>query len=157
MQKMISITCSFKPDSYFLNPLMIFCLFGLRFYVLVNNFSVMSRRSPWLNQYKAMKMKCLAQGHNTPPLVRDSNTRPCTLPTELMVLPNPLMRNLHFAYANNKGADKRVSVQADQQSNCSLTRYRGYLSLVVRKPVFGVSDQVRHKPGKPGCTATEDG
>ena len=29
-----------------------------------------------------------------------------------------------------------------------------YLSLVVRKPVFGVSDQVRHKPG---CTATEDG
>ena len=29
-----------------------------------------------------------------------------------------------------------------------------YSSLVVRKPVFGVSDQVRHKPG---CTATEDG
>ena len=28
------------------------------------------------------------------------------------------------------------------------------LSLVVRKPVFEVSDQVRHKPG---CTATEDG
>ena len=28
------------------------------------------------------------------------------------------------------------------------------ISLVVRKPVFGVSDQVRHKPG---CTATEDG
>ena len=31
----------------------------------------------------------------------------------------------------------------------------GYImSLVVRKLVFGVSDQVRHKPG---CTATEDG
>ena len=29
-----------------------------------------------------------------------------------------------------------------------------YLSLVVRKPVFGVSDQVRHKLG---CTTTEDG
>ena len=29
-----------------------------------------------------------------------------------------------------------------------------YLSLVLRKPVFGVSDQVAHKPG---CTATEDG
>ena len=29
-----------------------------------------------------------------------------------------------------------------------------YLSRVLRKPVFGVSDQVRHKPG---CTATEDG
>ena len=27
-------------------------------------------------------------------------------------------------------------------------------SLVVRKPVVGVSDQVPHKPG---CTATEDG
>ena len=29
-----------------------------------------------------------------------------------------------------------------------------YMSLVVRKPVFGVFNQVRHKPG---CTATEDG
>ena len=29
-----------------------------------------------------------------------------------------------------------------------------YLSLVVRKPVFGNFDQVQHKPG---CTATEDG
>ena len=29
-----------------------------------------------------------------------------------------------------------------------------YISLVLRKPVFGVSDQVPHKPG---CTATEDG
>ena len=28
-----------------------------------------------------------------------------------------------------------------------------HVSLVVRKPVFGVSDQVRHKPG---CTTTED-
>ena len=28
------------------------------------------------------------------------------------------------------------------------------MSLVVRKPVFGVSDLVRHKPG---CTVTEDG
>ena len=27
------------------------------------------------------------------------------------------------------------------------------LGLVVRKPVFGVSEQVRHKPG---CTATKD-
>ena len=29
-----------------------------------------------------------------------------------------------------------------------------HLSLVVRKPVFRVSDQVPHKPG---CTVTEDG
>ena len=28
------------------------------------------------------------------------------------------------------------------------------MSLAVRKPVFGVSDQVQHKPG---CTVTEDG
>ena len=29
-----------------------------------------------------------------------------------------------------------------------------HLSLVMRKPVFGVSDLVRHKPG---CAVTEDG
>ena len=29
-----------------------------------------------------------------------------------------------------------------------------YLGLVVRKPVFGVSDKVPHKPG---CKTTEDG
>ena len=29
-----------------------------------------------------------------------------------------------------------------------------HMSLIVRKPVFEVSDQVRHKQG---CTATEDG
>ena len=28
------------------------------------------------------------------------------------------------------------------------------MGLIVRKPVFGLFDQVRHKPG---CTATEDG
>ena len=28
------------------------------------------------------------------------------------------------------------------------------MSLPLRKPVFGVSDQVRHKPG---CISTEDG
>ena len=28
-----------------------------------------------------------------------------------------------------------------------------YMSLIVRKPVFGVFDKVRHKPG---CTATAD-
>ena len=29
-----------------------------------------------------------------------------------------------------------------------------YMSLVLRKPVFGVNNQVHYKPG---CTATEDG
>ena len=33
------------------------------------------------------------------------------------------------------------------------TRSGEYLSLVLRKPVFGVFDQVPHKPG---CTAIED-
>ena len=32
--------------------------------------------------------------------------------------------------------------------------YQKYMSRVTTKPVSGVSDQVRHKPG---CTATEDG
>ena len=32
--------------------------------------------------------------------------------------------------------------------------FQDHMSHVVRKPVFGVSDQVRHKPG---CTVTEDG
>ena len=31
--------------------------------------------------------------------------------------------------------------------------YQKYMSRVVRKPVLGVSDQIRHKPG---CTASED-
>ena len=70
-----------------------FFWFGLRLYVPVNNFSVMSGHFPGFNQYYAMKMKCLAQGHNTAPLV-SSNPRPCdqkpgTLPTELTVLPVP--------------------------------------------------------------------
>ena len=39
-------------------------------------------------------------------------------------------------------------VQADLQLCCSC------MSLVVRKPVFGIFDLVPHKPG---CTAIEDG
>ena len=37
------------------------------------------------------------------------------------------------------------------QESDSLSHH--YMSLVLRKPVFGVFDQDRHKPG---CTATED-
>ena len=36
----------------------------------------------------------------------------------------------------------------------ALTTHQIDMSLVLRKPVFGVSDQVRHKPG---CTSSEDG
>ena len=39
-------------------------------------------------------------------------------------------------------------------SPCSILRDFSDMSLVVRKPVFGVFDQVRHKPG---CTIIEDG
>ena len=48
------------------------CFVGFRLYVPVNNFSVMSKYIPGLNQYEAMKMKCLVQGHNTvtAPLMR---------------------------------------------------------------------------------------
>ena len=43
----------------------------------------------------------------------------------------------------------------DTQTNCSSADdAQNYMSLVVRKPVFGVSDQVPHKPGN---AVTEDG
>ena len=42
----------------------------------------------------------------------------------------------------------------DCRSNWELSPFRFTMSLVVRNPFFGVSDQVRHKPG---CTTTEDG
>ena len=40
------------------------------------------------------------------------------------------------------------------RQGCLLSLAFFNMSLVVRKPVLGVSDQVQHKPG---CTATEDG
>ena len=39
------------------------------------------------------------------------------------------------------------------ESTSDLSEIGNKMSLVVRKPVFGVSDQVRHKPG---CAVTED-
>ena len=42
-----------------------------------------------------------------------------------------------------------ISNEPHDEKTCFL-----HMSLVVRKPVFGVSDQVRHKPS---CTITEDG
>ena len=65
---------------------------GLRLYVPLNIFSVMLERFAGLNQYKAMKMKYLVQGHNTAPLVRFEPTtlhqESGILLTELMVLPS---------------------------------------------------------------------
>ena len=50
-------------------------------------------------------------------------------------------------YNQNKNLAIRTKVDKTEITN-------GQMSLVVRKPVFGVSDQVRHKPG---CAATENG
>ena len=41
-----------------------------------------------------------------------------------------------------------------EKDQSAMKRNLYHMSLVLRKPVFGVSDQVRHKPG---CTAIEDG
>ena len=63
-QNGINLICIFKG-----NNIMGCFLSGLRLYVPVNNFSVMSGRFPGLNQDQAMKVKRLAQGHNTAPMV----------------------------------------------------------------------------------------
>ena len=47
----------------------------------------------------------------------------------------------------------RTLTDVRTNSNPHELKVQYYMSLVVRKPVFGVSDQVPHKPG---CTATED-
>ena len=47
----------------------------------------------------------------------------------------------------------RYSLKSFEQCICSFS-WLNDMSLVVRKPVFGVSDQVRHKPG---CAVTEGG
>ena len=46
--------------------------------------------------------------------------------------------------------------QSDQSFHCNSVLLNNivHMSLVVRKPVFGVSDLVRHKPG---CAITEYG
>ena len=52
---------------------------------------------------------------------------------------------------------KKCFAQSNPELNLAVSRLKNAmysLSLVLRKPVFGVSDQVRHKPG---CTVTEDG
>ena len=63
---------------------------------------------------------------------------------------NPTTEPVYFVQASD----------ADANDVVTYTLVRKYsLRLVVRKPVFGVSDQVRHKPGCTAteCTATEDG
>ena len=45
------------------------------------------------------------------------------------------------------------TVMGPNRDTIAAKKQQEYLSLVMRKPVFGVSNQVRHKPG---CTSTED-
>ena len=52
------------------------------------------------------------------------------------------------------GAQSHLSVRWPQVPHCLFCHCVAQLSLVVRKPVFGNSDQVTHKPG---CTTTQDG
>ena len=55
--------------TYTKNVPILFSLFELMLYISVNNFSIMLGCFPGLKQYKAVKIKCLAQGHNTMPQV----------------------------------------------------------------------------------------
>ena len=50
-------------------------------------------------------------------------------------------------------SDKILVLSVPVTGHCLSFTIHVIMSLVVRKPVFGVSDQVPHKPG---CTATED-
>ena len=43
--------------------------------------------------------------------------------------------------------------KSGREEACLVCEVSDQMSLVVRKPIFGVSDQVLHKPG---CTTTED-
>ena len=56
----------------------------------------------------------------------------------------------HLLFGRSEGRSKSVSIK-----NAKIRYGSGKnMSLVVRKPVIGVADKVRHKPV---CTATEDG
>ena len=68
---------------------------------------------------------------------------------------------LYYPCSENKGADQlRGYREADLRlcfRICKKKRFaldEAHMSHVLRKPVFRVSDQVRHKPD---CTVTEDG
>ena len=65
------------------------------------------------------------------------------------------MHSLVDAFVTRAGVPKRHDLALFMASDCfvsTLIKYR-HMSLVVRKPVFGVSDQVPHKSG---CAVTED-
>ena len=62
-----------RQTQYHIHGNMCVCLFGLRLYVPVNNFSVMFRRFPGLKQYLAMKIlkvSCSRTQHRAPGEIR---------------------------------------------------------------------------------------
>ena len=59
----------------------------------------------------------------------------------------------HINYARNNDGKARTD-HKDRYYLLNVPEFLDYMSLVVRKPFFGVPEQVRHKPG---CTATETG
>ena len=65
----------------------------------------------------------------------------------------------YYSVAPSQGYDeKETEEQGEEQCLSEVwiseTKFKHYLSRDARKPVFGISDQVRHKPG---CTSSEAG
>ena len=77
---------------------------------------------------------------------------------ELSLLPEMSEKDVNMCIT--KGGDAmrlRKAIEnlcSSSEDSDTQPKHRDHMSLVLRKPVFGVSDQVPHKPG---CTATEDG
>ena len=62
-----------------------------------------------------------------------------------------MVKSLYCHLGSTEHGEK---LNIDEDFNFKEGSIWSYMSLIVRKPVLGVSDQVRHKLG---CTATEDG
>ena len=66
--------------------------------------------------------------------------------------PNKQNKNVfsHNFFVNVSGEHEDEDDDFDEQKECKYSQ----MSLVARKPVFGVSDQIQHKLG---CSASKDG
>ena len=72
--------------------------------------------------------------------------------SEIHAKPKHIVEGLSKSLGHSKAISDSVDKSTSGNKRFKLTEH--HMSLVVRKPVFGVSDQVRQKPG---CTTTEDG